>query len=100
MTTQEEVRDAAFALGKMMAKAGTAFHVIDEIATGYAAVHTPTSDEADPLQQIVILQQIHAASQTIVGWRVDDAKEAGNSWADIGKALGMTRQAAHKRFGK
>ncbi|MCK6067034.1 MULTISPECIES: hypothetical protein [Microbacterium] len=31
---------------------------------------------------------------------VDAARAAGRTWADIGKELGMTRQAAFKRFGK
>ncbi|RMB58830.1 hypothetical protein [Tessaracoccus antarcticus] len=31
---------------------------------------------------------------------VDEAREQGQSWADIGEALGVTRQAAFKRFGR
>lgn len=31
--------------------------------------------------------------------RVDDARAAGASWAQIADRLGVTRQAAHKRFG-
>lgn len=27
------------------------------------------------------------------------AREEGSSWAEIGAALGITKQAAHKRFG-
>lgn len=31
---------------------------------------------------------------------VDDARAAGASWADVGRALGTSRQAAFKRFGR
>ena len=31
---------------------------------------------------------------------VQAARDAGLSWDDIGGALGMSRQAAHKRFGR
>lgn len=31
--------------------------------------------------------------------RVDDARAAGASWSQIADRLGVTRQAAHKRFG-
>ncbi|MCD4525190.1 DUF3887 domain-containing protein [Nocardioides sp. cx-173] len=31
---------------------------------------------------------------------VDQARAEGRTWADIGKTLGMTRQAAFKRFGR
>jgi len=30
--------------------------------------------------------------------RIADARAAGASWADISERLGVTRQAAHKRF--
>jgi phosphoglycolate phosphatase-like HAD superfamily hydrolase len=30
--------------------------------------------------------------------RIADARAAGASWAEISKRLGVTRQAAHKRF--
>lgn len=31
---------------------------------------------------------------------VDAARDAGATWADIGEALGISRQAAHKRFNR
>lgn len=33
------------------------------------------------------------------GWAVCDLKACGFSWADIARPLGITRQAAAKRFG-
>ncbi len=41
--------------------------------------------------------------QTTIGaevqCRVFDARAQGATWADVGFALGITRQAAHERFG-
>jgi DNA invertase Pin-like site-specific DNA recombinase len=31
---------------------------------------------------------------------VEEARAAGATWADIGDALGVSRQAVYKRFGK
>jgi hypothetical protein len=42
---------------------------------------------------------VHAARRQLEA-AVDAARAAGRTWADIGKELGMTRQAAFKRFGR
>lgn len=47
------------------------------------------------------------ARAVVASWLVDEAKhrlvdalrETGESWADLGDRLGISRQAAHKRFG-
>lgn len=52
------------------------------------------------------MDEIRAAQQAVQDARrrlesaVDAARAAGRTWADIGRELGMTRQAAFKRFGK
>ena len=40
------------------------------------------------------------AAQDKLRNRVRQAVAAGASWADVGEALGVTRQAAWERFGK
>jgi hypothetical protein len=49
------------------------------------------------------LEELHAAELRIraeLPAAVAVARAAGASWADIGTALGMSRQAAHERFGR
>jgi hypothetical protein len=45
------------------------------------------------------LGQLEAAREHL-RHKVKRAVEAGASWADIGEALGVSRQAAWERFGK
>lgn len=47
------------------------------------------------------LADLHAAGRQIDAWiteLVADARQAGSSWADIGAALGVTRQAAWQAY--
>lgn len=49
------------------------------------------------------LADLHAAQRHIaldIEATVRSAREAGRSWAAIGAALGMTRQAAQQRYGR
>jgi hypothetical protein len=41
-----------------------------------------------------------AEAQAVLTSAVDAARRAGNSWAAIGGAAGMTRQSAHERWGR
>ena len=53
----------------------------------------------DPLDRIrQTARTIDDARLDLLDW-VDDARDAGATWQAIGDALGMTRQAAHERFG-
>ena len=45
------------------------------------------------------LRQVDEA-ETALRAAVKQAREAGDSWAIIGAALGTSRQAAHERFGR
>jgi transposase len=53
------------------------------------------SGAAGPLDALSDLAALDEYAQA----RVDDARAAGASWADIAKRLGVSRQTAHKRFG-
>ncbi len=58
--------------------------------------------EDTPLARVVAAamasSQLGALADAVLDRFVRDARDAGNSWADIGAALGVTRQAAHLRF--
>ena len=58
--------------------------------------------EDDPqahLDLVVIASQADAETGRILTAAVGSARSAGLSWEAVGKALGMTRQAAQQRFG-
>ena len=49
-------------------------------------------------EAVTISEQIGEVADRLVGYFVDAARKAGATWAEIGSAMGVTRQAAQKRF--
>ncbi|MFT4189884.1 MAG: hypothetical protein QM621_15075 [Aeromicrobium sp.] len=56
--------------------------------------------DAAPLRAIADAVRARAASEASIRSGVEKAREAGLSWAVIGAALGVSRQAALKRYGR
>lgn len=57
------------------------------------------SDPQASLDLVVIASDAHVETGKILNSAVSSARSAGRSWEAVGKALGMTRQAAQQRFG-
>src|SRR4051794_38415133 len=61
-----------------------------------------TSPDGDPLDRlataVVVAGQLDEVADHLVGHFVDQARRSGASWAEIGQALGVSKQAAQKRF--
>lgn len=53
---------------------------------------------AHPLQRLRTMTQLNTATRETELAVVRYCREQGASWADIGRALGVTRQAARQRF--
>ncbi|CAM5228228.1 ATP-dependent Clp protease ATP-binding subunit OS=Streptomyces cyaneofuscatus OX=66883 GN=G3I52_02185 PE=4 SV=1 [Streptomyces cyaneofuscatus] len=57
---------------------------------------------ADALEQLsgAVLAADHLGdvADHLIGHFVDQARRSGASWTDIGRSMGVTRQAAQKRF--
>ena len=57
---------------------------------------------ADPLAQLTTAAEAAAALESVADSAlthfVDECRRAGRSWSEISGALGVTKQAAHKRF--
>jgi hypothetical protein len=57
---------------------------------------------ADPLAQLstatATATELARSGDDLIGHFVDRCRQAGHSWAEISDALGVSRQAAHKRF--
>ena len=58
--------------------------------------------QTDPLQQlqtaVLTAEALGETADHLIGHFVDQARRAGASWTDIGKSMGVTKQAAQKRF--
>ncbi|HEX5567304.1 MAG TPA: Clp protease N-terminal domain-containing protein [Streptomyces sp.] len=63
------------------------------------AIKKTHSDALDQLSGAVILaDHLDDVADHLIGHFVDQARRSGASWTDIGRSMGVTRQAAQKRF--
>ncbi|MFJ4829254.1 Clp protease N-terminal domain-containing protein [Streptomyces sp. NPDC088747] len=75
---------------------GTASVRLDDLIDAIKKAHP---DALDQLQDAVIAaDHLGDVADHLIGHFVDQARRSGASWTDIGKSMGVTRQAAQKRF--
>jgi ATP-dependent Clp protease ATP-binding subunit ClpA len=69
---------------------------LDDLITAIKKVHD------DPLEQLIdavlAAEALGEVADHLIGHFVDQARRSGASWTDIGKSMGVTKQAAQKRF--
>src|SRR6478735_7718387 len=69
---------------------------LDELIEAIKKVHT------DALEQLtdamIAADHLGEVADHLIGHFVDQARRAGASWSDIGRSMGVTKQAAQKRF--
>ncbi|WLW53219.1 Clp protease N-terminal domain-containing protein [Streptomyces sp. YU58] len=69
---------------------------LDDLIAAIKKVH------AEPLEQlqdaVIAADHLGDVADHLIGHFVDQARRSGASWTDIGKSMGVTRQAAQKRF--
>jgi hypothetical protein len=51
-----------------------------------------------PLAALALLSQVESWQRTLLDQAVAGAREADASWAQIGEAMGISKQSAHERF--
>lgn len=56
--------------------------------------------DARHMRHIIAANEAATAAQAELRAAVQQARDAGDTWAMIGTALGITRQAAYQRFGQ
>lgn len=54
----------------------------------------------DPIELIRAADQIRYGAEALMTAAVQQAREAGRTWQEIGQALGVSRQAAFQKYGK
>lgn len=63
------------------------------------AIKTTRHDVLDQLTDAVLAaEHLSEVADHLIGHFVDQARRSGASWTDIGKSMGVTKQAAQKRF--
>ncbi|GGN35685.1 hypothetical protein FHR83_006218 [Actinoplanes campanulatus] len=69
---------------------------LDDLIT---AINTNHPDPLDRLAGAVVLgDHLGELADHLIGHFVDQARRSGASWTDIGRSLGVSKQAAQKRF--
>src|SRR6202011_6412841 len=69
---------------------------LDDLIEAITKVH---SDALDQLTEAVIAaDHLGDLADHLIGHFVDQARRSGASWTDIGKSMGVSKQAAQKRF--
>lgn len=54
----------------------------------------------DPIAAVRAAHQVRDGVEALMAAAVDQAREAGRTWQEIGQALGVSRQAAFQKYGK
>ena len=57
-------------------------------------------DSDDPREALRAVSALRQLADQIERRAVASAREAGWSWSQVGDALGVSRQAIHKKFGR
>jgi hypothetical protein len=69
---------------------------LDDLIDGIKRVHTDALDQL--ADAVLTAEALGDLADHLIGHFVDQARRSGASWTDIGKSMGVTKQAAQKRF--
>src|ERR1700753_970450 len=69
---------------------------LDELITAIKSVHTDALDQLS--DAVLAAEHLGEVADHLIGHFVDQARRSGASWTDIGRSMGVTKQAAEKRF--
>ncbi|MGC5167937.1 Clp protease N-terminal domain-containing protein [Luteimicrobium sp. DT211] len=71
---------------------------LDHLITYVRALHGEGSALDHLTDAVVVGQQLDEQSDALIGHFVDQARRSGASWSQIGTSMGVSKQAAQKRF--
>lgn len=69
---------------------------LDDLIAVIKTVHTGALDQLT--DAVLAAESLGEIADHLIGHFVDQARRSGASWTEIGKAMGVTKQAAQKRF--
>jgi len=65
-------------------------------------IDTISHAHQNPLDRVTgamqVAEELDEVADSLIGHFVDQARRSGGSWSDIGRSMGMSKQAAQKRF--
>lgn len=69
---------------------------LDDLITAIKTAHNEPLDQLT--DAMIAADALGEVADHLIGHFVDQARRSGASWTDIGKCMGVTKQAAQKRF--
>ena len=69
---------------------------LDDLIQAIKTVHTDALDQLT--DAVIAADHLGEVADHLIGHFVDQARRSGASWTDIGRSMGVTKQAAQKRF--
>lgn len=69
---------------------------LDDLIDAIKKVHTDSLDQLS--YAVLTAEHLEDLADHLIGHFVDQARRSGASWTDIGKSMGVSKQAAQKRF--
>lgn len=69
---------------------------LDDLIDAIKKVHPAPLDQLE--DAVIAADHLGDVADHLIGHFVDQARRSGASWTDIGRSMGVTRQAAQKRF--
>jgi hypothetical protein len=69
---------------------------LDDLIDAIRTVHTEPLDQLT--DAVLAAESLGEVADHLIGHFVDQARRSGASWTDIGRCMGVTKQAAQKRF--
>jgi hypothetical protein len=71
---------------------------LDNLITYVKAMHPDGGPLDNVADAFAVSARLDEQSDALIGYFVDQARKSGASWSQIGTAMGVTKQAAQKRF--
>lgn len=69
---------------------------LDDLIEAIKKAHTDALDQLT--DAVLVADHLGEVADHLIGHFVDQARRSGASWTDIGRSIGVTKQAAQKRF--
>src|SRR6476661_11272484 len=69
---------------------------LDDLIEAIKKAHTDALDQLS--DAVIAADHLGDIADHLIGHFVDQARRSGASWTEIGRSMGVTKQAAQKRF--